>query len=636
MADNPFFEYPADKYIILKGIEQMEYCRIFTKNENQMLRILYETDQIPKGTTGAELAAAIPGIGKEQCIRKAVTDAGVRVELLYPCETEPACWDEFSGQLYEAKLRIRFFKADRIVEERTCSKRFGCCDVGTLGTQFIVNRHITFLRAVEICPETVTLFSGADWLACLSDLKARGLNCISVHTSLLSEALFDAADSCGIYVKAHTQTECGGQERTDAVKDCQELIRSFGNHPSFAMLSGYEYSEKGLNDNQLYSGGWMEFAVRDRQDYSDAPDTKSNHIEDIRKQDCPTLVTNVGEWRNPVSEPAPGLSYLAQICTREAMEEALRTPKFGGFCLHSDAAVLALPQRRMREFAGTVVPLLMMKKYVWSADETFSANMMIANYGKDKLFERVSVSAYDEHGQCYAVTSNKIRINSGGVMNIGQLSIPLGQFMPGQRLELTISIDNTGYRNHYAVWLFSDDISVKVPEHVHITRKLDERMRKLLLNGKKVVYIPKLNRIKGEPGWFSPLASEVSSNRERVASGGISCEPGHPALRGFPTEEMADFQWWHLLHNSIPVRLSGNARSGILVSMPGETDESAERALIFEACVGKGRLLVCTIDLLIQLDRPEARQLYASLLSYAASPGFSPAFEMSMEELEEF
>lgn len=612
----------------------MEYCRIFTKDENQTLKVSYETDQVPEGAAAAELAVTIPGIGGEQRIEMAVTEGGVKLQLLYPCEEEPVYWDEFSPNMYEAALRIRFLKDDVVLGEQKCFRKFGFCEVRTLGTQFSINGHITFLRAVEVCPDAVMLFSERDWFAYLSGLKDRGLNCVSVHTSLLGEAFLNAADACGIYVKTHMQAECGGQEQAAVTQTCRELIRSFGNHPSFALLSGYENTGKSLDENQMYSGGWVEFAVRDRQDYSDAPDTKSNHIEDIRKQDCPTLVTNVGEWRKSVSEPRIGLSYLAQICTREAMEEALRTPKFGGFCLHSDAAVMALPERRMREFAGAVVPLLLMKKYVWSADETFTANMMIANYGKDKLFERVSVSAYDEHGQCYAVTSNKVRINSGGVMSIGQLSIPLGQFAPGQRLELTISIDNTQYRNHYAVWLFADDISVKVPEHVHITRKLDERTRTLLSEGKKVVYIPKLNRLKGEPGWFSPLASEVSSNREQVASGGISCDSRHPALKGFPTEEMADFQWWHLLHNSIPLRLGGNLQSGILVSMPGETDGSEDRALIFEARVGEGRLLVCAIDLLIQLDRPEARQLYASLLAYAASPGFAPAFEMSMEDLE--
>lgn len=612
----------------------MEYCRIFTRNENQTLKIVYETDDVPENAEYADLTAAVFGIGQRACVTEKVTGTGVRLTLLYPCEHEPAYWDEFSPNLYEASLHIRFLKDGCVVGERTFSEKFGYCEVRTLGTQFSVNGRTTFLRALEVCPEEAEKFSDEGWRDFLRELKERGLNCVSVHTSLLCEGLLDAADACGIYVKAHMQAQCAGYEPEAPQEDCCALIRRFGNHPSFALLSGYGNTGKSLDENQMYSGGWVEFAVRDRQDYSDAPDTKSNHIEDIRKKDCPTLVTNVGEWRKPAPEPAAGLRYLAQICTREAMEEALRTPKFGGFCLHSGAAVMALSPKRMREFSGDVVPLLMMKKYVWSADETFYANMMIANYGKDKLFERISVSAYDEHGQCYAVTSSKLRINSGGVMSVGALSIPLGQFAPGQRLELTISIDNTPYRNHYAVWLFSDDISVKVPEHVHVARKLDERMRKLLSDGKKVVYIPKLNRTKGEPGWFSPLASEVSSNRELVASGGILCDPHHPILRGFPTEETADFQWWHLLHNSIPVRLPESARQGILVSMPDETG-GAERALIFEARIGEGRLLVCTIDLLIQLDRPEARQLYAGILAYAASSGFAPAAAIEIECLEQ-
>ncbi len=609
----------------------MEYFEINTKYDKRVVRVIYRTDEVPVGADAARLSVHISELGgmREANAKIDSNQSLVNMEVLYDLDKCPECWDEFSPKLYDVKLCVTYFNMDEKTSECYIDKKIGFCDVGTLGTQFIINGCTTFIRAIEVCPDTVTLFDENDWKGYLTELKERGLNCVSVHTSLLDEALLFAADACGIYVKAHVKSECGCE--MEEAPDVNEILSRLGHHPSLILLR--TESEQG-NETKGETHAWAEFAVRDRQDYSDAPDTKSNHIEDIRNQDRPTLVTNVGELRNRVDYMTPGFAYLAQICTREAMEEAIRTPKFGGFCLHSDAAVMTLPKRRMSEFSGCVVPLLMMKKYVWSSDETFTADMMVANYGKEKLFERITVSAYDEHGQHYAVTSNKIRMNSGNVLNVGKLTIPLNQFSSGQRLEMTISIGNTLYRNHYAIWMFDDNISVKVPAHVHVTRKLDDRTRELLENGKKVVYIPHLNRIKGEPGWFSPLVSEIASNREVVASGGIVCDYNHPALDGFPTEEMADFQWWNLLHNCTPVKLSGNLQSAAIVSMPPENSDSSSRAIIFEAHIGQGRILVCTIDLLIQLDRPEARQLYASLLAYAASDRFNPAFEMEVSELE--
>jgi hypothetical protein len=622
----------------------MEQWRLRLKNEQRELELLYQSDSCPAEAEEVQVSIQLQGVHAPRQVEGSVGPDGVRVRISYDDLEALKLWNEFSPSLYQASLLIQFWKGERFLGEQHLDRQLGICRVHTIGTQFGVNGQVTFLRAAEWTSAHET-----DLQAQVEAFKNRGLNCISISEELLTEKLLEQTDAWGLYVKVHgavpgdyARAEQRESMEQEVKSRYQRMIGRFSLHPSLALFSMCDDSgmpfvtcTMGVQAGTELAGSWTEFAVRDRQDYSDAPDTKSNHLEDIRKQDAPTLVTSVGEWRNPVKNPAEGLDYLAQICTREAVEAALRTAKFGGFCLHEDAAVLRLPEKRMREFAGAVVPLLMMKKYVWSTDETFSANMVIANYGQDKLFERISVSAYDERGQRYGVTSNKIRLNRGNVASVGQLRIPLEQFAPGQRLELTISIDNTPYRNHYAIWLFADDISVKVPEHVHVTRRLDERTKNLLAAGKKVVYIPKLNRIKGDAGWFSPLASEAASNREVVAAGGILCDPKHPALKGFPTEEMADFQWWNLLHNSIPAVLPDNLHRGFIVSMPGRTPDRADRGLIFETCVGPGRLLVCTTDLLIQLDRPEARQLYASLLAYVSSPRFAPVCSMSVEVLEQ-
>jgi len=55
--------------------------------------------------------------------------------------------------------------------------------------------------------------------------------------------------------------------------------------------------------------------------------------------------------------------------------------------------------------------------------------------------------------------------------------------------------------------------------------------------------------------------------------------------------------------------------------------------LVFETRVGNGALLVCAIDLPGHQDKPEARQLYHSLLRYAASDAFAPATELDIDLL---
>jgi hypothetical protein len=59
---------------------------------------------------------------------------------------------------------------------------------------------------------------------------------------------------------------------------------------------------------------------------------------------------------------------------------------------------------------------------------------------------------------------------------------------------------------------------------------------------------------------------------------------------------------------------------------------SRRLGLVFEARVGKGRLLVTSIDLERDLEtNPVARQLRHSLLRYAAGDRFAPAVEVSAD-----
>jgi hypothetical protein len=58
-------------------------------------------------------------------------------------------------------------------------------------------------------------------------------------------------------------------------------------------------------------------------------------------------------------------------------------------------------------------------------------------------------------------------------------------------------------------------------------------------------------------------------------------------------------------------------------------------ALVFEAKVGKGKILVSSIDFTDDMqNRPEAQQLLFSLKKYMAGSGFNPAPDISSEKLK--
>ncbi len=116
---------------------------------------------------------------------------------------------------------------------------------------------------------------------------------------------------------------------------------------------------------------------------------------------------------------------------------------------------------------------------------------------------------------------------------------------------------------------------------------------------------------------------------------GLLCNPKHPALARFPTDFFQDWQWEEIVTN---------AQAMVLDTLPEELrpivqpiddwNTNRKLGLVWECRVGTGKLLVCSADLSKDLDqRPAARQLRESLLSYMAGKSFNPNVEVSQADL---
>ncbi len=346
---------------------------------------------------------------------------------------------------------------------------------------------------------------------------------------------------------------------------------------------------------------------------------------------------------------------LAVLCYREDIEAALRTPHFGGFQLldlqdfpgQSTALVgilnvfleskgLITPEA-WRRFCCETVPLLRMKKYAWTTDETFIGRVQIAHYGPADLNDaKVAWTVADSAGGAIGGGAfERMTIEQGKIVEVDMFALPLKGLSAPQKLTITLTIEGTQYSNEYPVWVYPPKVETSPPPGVLLAERFDAAATQERLSaGGKVLLLPKLERLPHSvegafhPDYWSPMFAEAAKKRgSRMPPGtlGILCDPAAPALAAFPTEFHSNWQWWHLVKNSRPIILDETpANYRPIVQVIDNFARNHKLGLLFETKVGRGAMLVCSIDLWSIQDRPEGRQMLHSLLRYMSSPAFAP------------
>ena len=98
-----------------------------------------------------------------------------------------------------------------------------------------------------------------------------------------------------------------------------------------------------------------------------------------------------------------------------------------------------------------------------------------------------------------------------------------------------------------------------------------------------------------------------------------------------------NWQWWEPLQLGAALVLDGLPPALRPLIQPIDTwFENRRLGVLIEARVGKGKLVLCSLDLACgSEDRPAARQLLHSLYAYLGSPRFDPAVALSLPEVEQ-
>lgn len=334
---------------------------------------------------------------------------------------------------------------------------------------------------------------------------------------------------------------------------------------------------------------------------------------------------------------------------KEEVERSLRSPGYGGFQLldlhdypGQGTALIGLldvfwqskgivEARDFRRFCGPVVPLLRMDSFVWHSSQTLTGTVQVANYGTADVRDRPRWTVTDDKGRVVASGRlPKATYAQGGLRDAGTFTVPLSKLEAPQQYRVEVSLDATGLSNDWSFWLYPDAVSAEPAAGVTVTTDITSTLNALSAGG-SVVFLA--------AGQLAPNSTEPLSSTtpfwdttlfpNEQKSLGVLCDPRHPALSGFPTESFADWQWWELLtatSKAAASRLDGTGASyRPIVQVVDHPFENRKLGAVYEFAVGRGKLLVCTLDIVSNpTGRPAAAQLLRSLLDYAAGRHFSP------------
>ena len=372
---------------------------------------------------------------------------------------------------------------------------------------------------------------------------------------------------------------------------------------------------------------------------------------------------------------------LQAICYKAEIERTLRTPNYAGFQLLSlndysgqGTALVGVTdvffdskgyvsENEFREFCSPVVPLAKFPKFTYQSDETFEADIELSQFSDKELKGVTPNWTIFKEGNISLVPSNASSLVSsvpsesvyaegkfpmldipvGGNQELGKISVSLSDITEPTKMMLVVSIPGTDAMNRWNFWVYPKPKAETVkydkkqePVGIYVTDSLDEKAQKTLAKGGNVLICAagKVSYGKEVVQQFTPVFWNTSWFKMRPPhTTGIFVENTHSIFDLFPTDYHSDMQWWELVNRAQVMQFTDFPKDfQPLVQSIDTWFVSRKIGMLFEAKVGKGKLVMTTMDLTRNLDkRLVARQMRESILHYMQSEQFNPQWTLDAQ-----
>jgi hypothetical protein len=353
---------------------------------------------------------------------------------------------------------------------------------------------------------------------------------------------------------------------------------------------------------------------------------------------------------------------LQAICYKADIEAALRTRDLAGFQLldlhdfpGQGTALIGvldafweekgyISPGEYRRFCNGTVPLARWTKRIFRDNEVIKADIEVAHFGESAMQDITATwNLTTVDGTVIAQDNFTVReIPIGNGIKLGTASVEPEKIEAARKLILTVNV--AGFSNSWDIWVYpAEKDLMEGEEAVRVVRSLDQNTVDYLKKGGKVLLTPVKGSLKpaagGEIGvGFSSIFWNTAWTRgQKPHTLGILCDPAHPALHHFPTEYHSNWQWWDAMSHSNAIILDRfDPALKPIVRVIDDWFTNRSLALIFEAEVGGGKMIVSGIDLLSDLEnRPGTQQLLYSLKRYMTGDSFAPVIRLDIEEIRD-
>ena len=353
---------------------------------------------------------------------------------------------------------------------------------------------------------------------------------------------------------------------------------------------------------------------------------------------------------------------LQVLCYKYEIERHLRTQDYAGFQLlglndysGQGTALVGPLNVHWREkgycsaadwtqFCNAVVPLARFPRFVFTDLHDVEIPIDVYNAYQEPLRNARLVVEVCGDSQETSTMAQSVTLPLGRTRDVVRFSLSrlTARQQPQKYVfRVTVTSDNApDYTNSWEFWTYPQQLAIDTPsaDTFYESDTLDAQAVEMLQRGGTVLLTAggKVRYGNDVRHTFLPVFWNTSWFKMRPPhTTGAYIQSQHPVFRDFPTDDWQNLNWWELTNRTQVMNLAEFPADYQPIVQPIDTwHVSRKLAMLFEARVLNGRLLMTTMDLHRHLDRrPVARQLRYSILRYMQSPDFQPTMTLPVETI---